>query len=234
MSSIVQARGGGGRPPRTAKSERTRARILDAARRLFNERGTAAISTNHVAAEAGISPGNLYYHFADKREIIRALHARYAAAHEDLWEPSPDAKRNLAMLRENVAAGMALAWEYRFFERELLALLRADPALRAAYADVYERRLGEWLAFGEQLVAQGLMREPRPPRTLSDLGVAVWLIATNWLSFLDVTGDPQDPLQVARGGDLIIVALDPYLTAQARRQFENLDTRAADTRGRRP
>lgn len=234
MSSIVQARGGGGRPPRTAKSERTRARILDAARRLFNERGTAAVSTNHVAVEAGISPGNLYYHFADKREIIRALHARYAAAHEDLWEPSPDAKRNLDMLRENVAAGMALAWEYRFFERELLVLLRADPVLRAAYADVYERRLGEWLAFGEQLVAQGMMREPRAPRTLSDLVVAVWLIATNWLSFLDVTGDPQDPLQVARGGDLILVALDPYLTAQARRQFENLDARAADPRGRRP
>jgi hypothetical protein len=48
------------------------------------------------------------------------------------------------------------------------------------------------------------------------LGVAVWLIATNWLSFLDVIGDPQDSRQVARGGDLILVALDPYLTAQAR------------------
>ena len=230
----MQARGGGRRPAHTAKSERTRGRILDAARRLFNERGTAAVSTNHVAAEAGISPGNLYYHFADKREIIRALHAVYAAAHEDLWEPSPDAKRNLAKLRENVAAGMALAWEYRFFEREILALLRADPELRAAYADVYERRLGEWLDFGKQLVAQGMMREPRPPRTLSDLGVAVWLIATNWLSFLDVTGDPQDPLQVARGGDLILVALDPYLTAQARRQFEHLDARAAEPPSRRP
>ena len=105
--------------------------------------------------------------------------------------------------------------------------------LRAAYAEVYERRLGEWLAFGEKLVAQGVMRGPRPPRTLSDLGVASWLIATNWLSFLDVTGDPQDPRQVARGGDLILVALYPYLTAHGRRQFESPDARAADARGRR-
>src|SRR6266567_6576776 len=72
---------------RTAKSELTRGRILDTALALFNERGTAAVSTNLVAAEAGLSPGNLYYHFADKQEIIRALHDRYAAAHEDLWEP---------------------------------------------------------------------------------------------------------------------------------------------------
>ena len=36
---------------------------------------------------------------------------------------------------------IALAWEYRFFEREILALLRADPELRAVYAEVYECRL---------------------------------------------------------------------------------------------
>ena len=77
------------RAARTAKSEQTRGRILDAAQRLFNERGTAAVSTNHVAAEAGLSPGNLYYHFTDKQEIIRALHERYAAANESLWETWP-------------------------------------------------------------------------------------------------------------------------------------------------
>jgi AcrR family transcriptional regulator len=215
-----------------AKSERTRARILDAARGLFNEWGTAAVSTNRVAAEAGMSPGNLYYHFGDKQEIIRALHARYAAAHEGLWEPGPDAEANASKLGANLAAGMALAWEYRFFERELRALLRADPELRAAYVEVYERRLGQWLAFGERLVAQGVMREPRAPRALGDLGVAIWLIATNWLSFLDVTGDPQDPRQVAKVEDLVLVALDPYLTARGRRQFERAG-RAATDGGRR-
>ncbi len=147
---------------RRAASQRTRNRILDAALQLFNERGTAATSTNLIAAEAGISPGNLYYHFEDKQEIIRALHAQYAAAHEGRWEPSPHARDNLAALRENVTAGMTLAWEYRFFERESLALLQADPELRARYQEVYGRRLGEWHAFGEQLVAQGMLLAPSP------------------------------------------------------------------------
>ena len=40
--------------------------ILETACRLFNEYGTAAISTKRIAKEMGISPGNLYYHFKNK------------------------------------------------------------------------------------------------------------------------------------------------------------------------
>ncbi len=203
-----------------AKSEATRERILAAARGLFNERGTSAVSTNHIAAAAGLSPGNLYYHFAGKQEIIRALHAQYAAAHEERWQPGLDASENLALLRRNLAAGVELAWEYRFLEREILALLRADPDLRVSYREVYERRVGEWLAFGAQLVAQGLLRAPRPPRGLRDLTVALWLVAQGWLPFLDLTGDPQNPRQIARGTELVLVVLDPYLTGKGRRAFE--------------
>jgi AcrR family transcriptional regulator len=198
------------------KSELTRQRILNAALRLFNDRGTAAVSTNHIAAAAGISPGNLYYHFRDKDDIIRALHARYAAAYEDRWEPGPDPGGNLARLGENLAAGMALAFQYRFFEREILALLRADPQLRAAYRAFYQRRLAQWVAFGERLAAQGVLRPPGPPRTLRDLAVAIWLIAESWIPFLDLTGDPADRRQMARGADLVLVALEPYLTATGR------------------
>lgn len=211
-------------PVRRATSERTSGRILDAALKLFNEQGTAAVSTNHIAAEAGLSPGNLYYHFKHKLEIIRALFARYVQEFENQWAPSQDAVENLATLRRNLALALRTAWEYRFFEREVLALLRADPQLRAAYVDVYLRRLGEWEALIEQLVDQRMMRPPRPPRTLHDLVVALWLVSGSWLGFLDVTGDPQDPAQVAREADLIMVIFDPYLTAEGRRRLEESES----------
>ena len=65
-------------------------RVVEAAIRLFNERGTAAVSTNHIADGAGISPGNLYYHFRNKEEIIRAIFGRMIAAWEAMAEVPQD------------------------------------------------------------------------------------------------------------------------------------------------
>jgi AcrR family transcriptional regulator len=206
---------------RRTRSEVTRARILDAALALFNEHGTGPVSTNHIAERAGLSPGNLYYHFADKKEIIRELHARYAAGYEDRWVPEPDGPANLVKLRRNLADGAALAWEYRFLEREILSLLRADPVLRADYRRVYRRRLAEWTAFGERLVELGMVRAPRPPLRAADLSLAIWLIAQNWSGFLDATGGADDPARIAQGGDLVLAVIEPYLAPAARRAIDD-------------
>ena len=106
---------------------------------------------------------------------------------------------------------MELAWQYRFFEQELLALLRADPQLQASYQNVYEHRLAQWVSFGEQLAAEGIIRPPRPPATIADLAIAVRLIGQSWLLFLEITGDPQDPQQVSRRSDIVMAVLGPHL-----------------------
>jgi len=208
---------------RQTKSDATKARILAAALRLFNERGTAGVSTNHIAEEAGLSPGNLYYHFEDKKQIIRALHAAYTELHERRWSVEGAGTRNLARLRDNLADSMRQAWQYRFFEREILALLRADAQLRSDYRDAYRRRLDEWTSFGEHLVTQGILRRPREPLQVRDLSLAIWLIAGSWLGFLDLTGDEVNQASVARGADLVLVVLDPYLTTKARRLMSAVD-----------
>jgi AcrR family transcriptional regulator len=205
---------------RAGKSEATRARILDAARLLFNEHGTAAVSTNRIAAEIGMSPGNLYYHFADKQTIIRGLLAEMIGEYGRRWSTDaapPTPEQSLAMLRRNLIDGSELAWRYRFFGRELVALLRADEELATSYRDVYRRRMAEWASFADRLVEHGLLRMPR---SLGDLTAAIWLIAENWIAFLDITGDPDDPAQVARQADLVTAVLEPHLTPKARRLWK--------------
>ncbi|REE97145.1 TetR family transcriptional regulator [Thermomonospora umbrina] len=59
---------------RPAKSEQTRALIVQTALRLFRERGYEATTMRGIAKEAGVSVGNAYYYFGSKEELIQAYY----------------------------------------------------------------------------------------------------------------------------------------------------------------
>ncbi len=59
--------------PRQRRAHETRARILDASRRVFEEHGYAHGTTNRIAAEAGLSVGSLYQYFPNKDAILVEL-----------------------------------------------------------------------------------------------------------------------------------------------------------------
>ncbi len=68
----------GERTNRATRAAETRARILEAARRVLAEEGLDRFTTRRVADLAGVSHGMVHYHFTDKRELALALivHAR--------------------------------------------------------------------------------------------------------------------------------------------------------------
>lgn len=71
------------RPAPRTNAERiaaSRAALLDAAHALFVERGYAATSTPEISAAAGLTRGALYYHWADKADLLRAVLEREAEA----------------------------------------------------------------------------------------------------------------------------------------------------------
>ena len=85
--------------PRQHRSARTVAHILDAAARIFEERGYSGTTTNHVAEAAGVSIGSVYQYFPNKDALLVGLESRHLdhAATElsllaDRWradEPDP-------------------------------------------------------------------------------------------------------------------------------------------------
>ena len=66
---------------------KTRERIVQNSLELFNQQGERSVSTNHIAAHMEISPGNLYYHFANKQEIIAELFSQYEEQVESFLRP---------------------------------------------------------------------------------------------------------------------------------------------------
>lgn len=124
----------------------TKSRILEAALRLFNQHGTAAISTNHVAEALNMSPGNLYYHFRDKGSIVRGLFAQFCdeASLRGVEQEGPPIFQLVAWLERRVA----LLGRYEFLAREVFSLTDADPSLRERFEQLLaldRAQLLEWM-----------------------------------------------------------------------------------------
>lgn len=78
------------RLPRQKRSQATFERLLDAAGHLLEEVGVERISTNLVAARAGVSPPTLYHYFDDKYALLTALGERLMATQNALVTVDPD------------------------------------------------------------------------------------------------------------------------------------------------
>jgi AcrR family transcriptional regulator len=76
VKSGVRQREGGGdaRRSQAERTQATRARLLEAARKLFAERGYAGVGTEEIVRSAGLTRGALYHHFAGKRELFEAVY----------------------------------------------------------------------------------------------------------------------------------------------------------------
>ncbi len=72
-----------GRPKLTDGALETRVRLLDAAERLFSERGFYGVTTRQVAGAAGLDDAMIYYHFETKRALFDAVLERRASVVHD-------------------------------------------------------------------------------------------------------------------------------------------------------
>lgn len=118
---------------------KTKDRIVLAAVELFNRDGEQNVTTNHIAAHLGISPGNLYYHFRNKEDVIRAIFGLYAedlARHMTL--PLPAEADSLLASVHYLDGVLHIMWRYRFIYENLPDLLGRDAQLREDYKPVQQ------------------------------------------------------------------------------------------------
>ncbi|MGH8264607.1 MAG: TetR/AcrR family transcriptional regulator [Steroidobacteraceae bacterium] len=190
----------------------TLGRIADAALELFNEFGTAAVSTNRIADQCGISKGNLHYHFRTKQEVIRFLWQRAVDEMDAGWYSD-----HLAPTLEHMAAmfvrQLQLILRYRFFYREMANLLRRDKVLRQRFADNRVRRIKELERFFRALATQGHMRLPADERRLRSIIDITWILSENWLNYLEYHDREVTAESIGAGYNEILEVLQPYLGA---------------------
>jgi AcrR family transcriptional regulator len=193
----------------------TRERILRAALALFNADGPASVSTHRIAAELGISPGNLHYHFKAKHLIVERLFLRF----EDRLQSSIDASAAVAALDDlwlTLHLSFETVDEYRFVFRDIDYVLRECPALEARAKALTARNLAASKACCQSLVEAGVL--DASPHAIEMLAVQFVFALSCWYSFNRLS--PRVPAR--SHGDAALAAywclslLEPYVIGEAR------------------
>jgi AcrR family transcriptional regulator len=196
--------------PRTT----TRNRILEIGLGLFNEEGVAKMSTNRIASELGISPGNLYYHFASKEEIAEWLIRRFddrigvIAGSADSVEALDDLWLTLHLLFEAIH-------EYRFIYRDVDYLLRTSAKIAQRVRQISLRTIQALRQMCHRLADASVIRASS--EEVDNLALQMVFTTTCWFTFTRLLprGDAQSA-DAGRAAYQVLTLLTPYLEPESR------------------
>ncbi|MBT9466595.1 TetR/AcrR family transcriptional regulator [Hydrogenophaga sp.] len=204
---------------------RTAERILEVTLELFNRFGEPNVSTTLISAELGISPGNLYYHYPAKDELINSLFERYEKALGELLGAS-EGVRNVEDAWFFLHSLFEIIWEYRFLYRDLNDLLSKNRMLETHFQTVLKdktRAIRNLLAALSRNSAVTM-----DAREMEPTADSMVVVLTYWLSF-EYVRDPRHALEpdnaqqaLMRGAYHVLNLLAPYLESSQRQHLIHL------------
>ena len=204
---------------------RTAERILEVTLELFNRFGEPNVSTTLISAELSISPGNLYYHYPAKDELINSLFDKYERSLSELLNAS-DGVRDVEDAWFFMHSLFELIWQYRFLYRDLNDLLSKNRRLETHFQWVLKNKTRSVRALLDAMSRSGAIAIDT--REVEATATSMVVVLTYWLSF-EYVRDPRNALEpesagaaLMRGAQHVLNLLVPYLEAGQRQHLLGL------------
>ena len=162
---------------------KTKERIIALAQTRFNELGYGNVTTAALAAELGISEGNLWYHFKTKRDLLEAISAEFLLYLNERLSLLPDKKADVI---EGYTALMASHEQellrYRFLYRDQADYGGHSQIVLDNITGLYDKSRAQFRAFYEEMVRVGVLDWPK--NQLDSLSVNAVILIRFGLEYL--------------------------------------------------
>lgn len=201
-------------------ARQTRQRILDASLSMFNAQGEPNVTTNHIADELEISPGNLYYHFRNKDDIIEQLFAGYEARMDAALAAPEGRLPGLEDVWLQLHLVFECIWDYRFLYRDLVDILTRNRRLRMRFARILKRADERSRDVMRGLLQAGIMRASRAE--LDAAATNILVIATFWLNYAAARGEHDERKSIRDGIVQVMLSIAPFLRDAERLHLNTL------------
>ena len=184
---------------------------------LFNSIGEPNVTTLLISDELEISPGNLYYHFKSKGDIVGELFASYEHEMHDLLAVPEDATISLDqqsfflhLLFETVA-------RYRFLYQDLVNVLSRYEQLQTRFRRILKKKTHGFRVICESFRRQGIMAIEQ--EELDSLCEQLTLTACYWSAFDTLSHlDDREAVDPGRGVYQMMHLVLPYLAPADREE----------------
>jgi AcrR family transcriptional regulator len=194
---------------------KTRDRILHTSLALFNEEGEEHTTTIDIANELDISPGNLYYHFKGKDQIINELFHQYELALSStlaapIEKPLSADQGNVEENWYYLYVVIEEMYQYRFLYHNLDNLLQRYPEIRRRFSRLIQLKRAALYAICQTLIQQAVIDAGE--QQLLGLVDNMTLNLTFWLSYDRMLHEERDPaLTIHQGVLQLLTMVAPYL-----------------------
>lgn len=166
------------------KESKTKRKIKDSALKLFNDKGVQSVTTNHIALYLEISPGNLYYHYKNKEEIIYEIYQEMSHTFESFesFEKISTSSNPLKTLYAMFDTYAKLFWDYRFLMRDATVLMAQDQKLKQLFSTNQNKRILQIEGLLKFFIAQDILK-PIPDEDIALKAKLHWFIWAYWQGF---------------------------------------------------
>ena len=204
---------------------KTKDRILNGALELFNAHGATEVTTNDIARELKMSPGNLYFHYKNKEQIIREIFKKLSAETMTVWKPQTKlAKaRQTIHLVDFIDKNLHLYWKYRFFHRETYILRKKDPELSKLWHKHLKKMGLLMIILHKNWVKSGYMLPIQSKAEIEFIGELLFVASNSFMQFFETAdrGSDLKPKTAEKARRHLIRMLLPYLSEATRVQVKD-------------
>ncbi len=200
---------------------KTKERILLGALDLFNLDAATEVTTNDLAKDLKMSPGNLYFHYKNKEQIIRELFKRLAQETALIWKPQAKKAKNKEKMEmvDFIDRNLQLYWKYRFFHRELYTLRKVDPELSKLWR-THLLKMSRWMiVLHKHWVRSGVMTPINSKYEMEFLGELLFVASNSFMQFFETVDRSPNQRTIDKARRHIMRMLMPYLSVETQNSF---------------
>ena len=193
----------------------TRQKILDAALQLFNSKNVEQVTIRDVAKKAGISHGNLCYHFPNIENLVENLYLQLAAEQDELFTRMTAREVSLQTLKSSSMESLTILYKYRFLMLDFVAVMRKSKKIREHYRALFRLRKEQFRKVFGWMISEGYMKPEIYPGHYEKVIEQMFIVGDFWMASAEILYEGKEKDKVAHYADIIDQVLFPYLTSRA-------------------